>query len=312
MNSRIALILLWLVAKALPVGAAEPRLIFAHVVDGGGYRTVVAFSNPTTTATVAQIAFFRRSGDPWLLTAGSTTSSTFTVPLPAGGAARLETAGLPAGVATGWARVTTNPATDINGAVVIQFWRGDELVCEAPVAGASPVSAADILLDQDQSWETGIALANAGADAASGTLTVRSGAGISLGTAPLSLASGEQRAFFVRELVASAGSGRAQLSFTQGAVAVAALRIHRSGLFSTLPVERPGGSRLAASVLFSPRGGVRARIVAEIDQARSTIDIAIYSFTSDDIRDALIRARPAQARGRPTPRRTASARTRGS
>jgi mitochondrial cardiolipin hydrolase len=43
--------------------------------------------------------------------------------------------------------------------------------------------------------------------------------------------------------------------------------------------------------MFSPDGGVRARIVSEISKATSTIDIAIYSFTADEIRDALVTAK---------------------
>jgi len=43
--------------------------------------------------------------------------------------------------------------------------------------------------------------------------------------------------------------------------------------------------------MFSPNGGVRNRLVSEINKAQSTIDIAIYSFTADEIRDALIAAK---------------------
>jgi phosphatidylserine/phosphatidylglycerophosphate/cardiolipin synthase-like enzyme len=52
-------------------------------------------------------------------------------------------------------------------------------------------------------------------------------------------------------------------------------------------VGQPSG----IDALFSPNGGIQDRIVAEIDQETSTIDIAMYSFTADEIRDALIRAK---------------------
>jgi phosphatidylserine/phosphatidylglycerophosphate/cardiolipin synthase-like enzyme len=44
-------------------------------------------------------------------------------------------------------------------------------------------------------------------------------------------------------------------------------------------------------VFFSPNAGTSARIVQEINQAQNTIDIAIYSFTRDEIADALIAAK---------------------
>ncbi len=43
--------------------------------------------------------------------------------------------------------------------------------------------------------------------------------------------------------------------------------------------------------LFFPRGGIAAAIVQEIQQMQSKLDIAIYSFTRNDIGDALIAAK---------------------
>ncbi|MBI2149774.1 MAG: phospholipase D family protein, partial [Acidobacteria bacterium] len=42
---------------------------------------------------------------------------------------------------------------------------------------------------------------------------------------------------------------------------------------------------------FSPNGGIAARIVQEIERTRTSIDIAIYSFTRNEIADALIAAK---------------------
>ena len=41
---------------------------------------------------------------------------------------------------------------------------------------------------------------------------------------------------------------------------------------------------------FSPRGGCTKAIISEIDNAKETIDVAIYSFTSKSILKALLRA----------------------
>src|SRR5262249_41251262 len=69
------------------------------------------------------------------------------------------------------------------------------------------------------------------------------------------------------------------------------LRFHDSSIFSTVSVTTPGYVPAATTALFSPNGGVRARIISEIDRAQSTLDLAIYSFTADEIRDALVRAK---------------------
>lgn len=44
-------------------------------------------------------------------------------------------------------------------------------------------------------------------------------------------------------------------------------------------------------VYFSPNGGIQKRIIDEIDKAKSGIDIAIFSFTSDKVARALAKAK---------------------
>ncbi len=50
----------------------------------------------------------------------------------------------------------------------------------------------------------------------------------------------------------------------------------------------------APQVFFSPAGGVRQRLLQAIQDARRTIDLAIYNLTSTELAEAL---RAAQARG---------------
>ena len=54
------------------------------------------------------------------------------------------------------------------------------------------------------------------------------------------------------------------------------------------PVVNAGNIEIKA--YFSPRGGCTAAIVRNIDHAKKFVDVAIYSFTSRKIADALIRA----------------------
>lgn len=44
-------------------------------------------------------------------------------------------------------------------------------------------------------------------------------------------------------------------------------------------------------IFFSPNGGIREEIISQIDTAQEYIDIAMYSFTSEAIAEAVVRAR---------------------
>lgn len=44
-------------------------------------------------------------------------------------------------------------------------------------------------------------------------------------------------------------------------------------------------------ILFSPDGGIRDEIIEQIDTSQKYIDIAMYSFTSEPIAEAIVRAK---------------------
>src|SRR5207244_11715435 len=119
------------------------------------------------------------------------------------------------------------------------------------------------------------------------TLTLRSASGTASGAATLSLGSSQQTARFISELFPGVGDFEGTLEITAPrSLAALALRQNlASGIFSTVPV-----SPSPTEMFFSPRAGTSARIVQEIQQTQKTIDVAIYSFTSDDIADALVEA----------------------
>jgi phosphatidylserine/phosphatidylglycerophosphate/cardiolipin synthase-like enzyme len=47
------------------------------------------------------------------------------------------------------------------------------------------------------------------------------------------------------------------------------------------------GLTFASEVYFSPEGGIRDQLIRRINASKSTIDIAVYSFTSGEIAQAL-------------------------
>lgn len=51
-------------------------------------------------------------------------------------------------------------------------------------------------------------------------------------------------------------------------------------------------------IFFSPKGGIREEIIKQIDQADNYVDIAMYSFTSESLAEALVRAKSREVRVR--------------
>jgi phosphatidylserine/phosphatidylglycerophosphate/cardiolipin synthase-like enzyme len=78
-----------------------------------------------------------------------------------------------------------------------------------------------------------------------------------------------------------------EVSSSSSPIAVLAFQMDSStGLVSALPTFST-----PPEAYFSPRAGISSRIVQEIQRARSSIDIAIYTFTRNEIAEALIAAR---------------------
>jgi hypothetical protein len=179
----------------------------------------------------------------------------------------------------------------LNGNAIFQLFNGNDLFSEASVPAAQPENSAEFYADEEGGFKTGFAMANPGSVPATGTLTLYAIAGTTVGRYPLSIPPGQHSAAFLWQIFSGAPSGRAEINLISGALSVTALRFHTSSVFSTVSVGQPGGSTARISALFSPAGGIRARIISEISRATSTIDIAIYSFTADEIRDALIAAK---------------------
>jgi len=271
------------------------EIVFPHIADGGGFKTVLLLTNSSSSDTTAELSLFSNTGDPLRLTIDGLTASQFNVSIAAHGSIRLSTSGESASTLVGWARVTASSSADLNGNAIFQCFTGASLFCEASVPVSPPVRSIEFYADEEDGFITGIALANPTNLKAEGTLTLWNAAGTEIGTHAISIPPLQHTSAFLYQLLDTVPggipSGRAQIDLTSGYLSATAMRFHASWLFSTLSVGQPGYASAATAALFSPGGGVRSRIIAEIDQAQSTIDIAIYSFTADAIRDGLIAAR---------------------
>lgn len=262
---------------ALPGGpAAASALLFPHYAQGGGYQTLFTLNNPSAAATNVLLEFISPSGT----AAGSTN-----VFVPARGSARYAMTG--STLTVGWVRVSPSPVVDLAATETIQLFNGATLVMEASVLPAEQDLALRLPITQGDGFSTGFAVMNGGSDAVTVTATFIDAIGAIVGSAPIALGPWGQQPKFVHELFPGTEGihGTLELS-AASAIAAVALRQHSSGIFSTLPVSTAG-----TEVFFSPNAGTASRIVQEIGRARRTIDIAIYSFTRNEIADALIAAR---------------------
>lgn len=76
----------------------------------------------------------------------------------------------------------------------------------------------------------------------------------------------------------------------QRLVLIVSLILSFCGCSHTNPANQPV-STPPIEVHFSPDGGIQKRIIKAIDQSKSSIDIAIYSFTNDKIAQSLKEAK---------------------
>lgn len=258
---------------------ASTGLVFPQWAQGAGWQTGFTFNNLGSTSTVVTVRYYSQAG----VQMGSGTVS-----LAANGSGRFAISGFSA-LTFGWARATTSPSADISATETIQLFDGTRLVMETAVLPAIQDTTIRVPVYQRDGFGTGVAMVNTSSVAQLITLRVWNSSGAIVATGPLTLNSSEQTARFIGDLfpaVASNFEGMLEIS-ANNIVAVTALRIElATGILSAFPVV--GNT---AEVYFSPDANTVSRIVSEFASAQRTIDVAIYSFTRDQIADALIAAR---------------------
>jgi len=270
--------------------STDGQVVFPHFADGGGYRTSLLLTNGTATNTTATVSFFSSSGSPVTVTIGSTTASTFPVPIQANGAVKLTTAGTGTSPSVGWVLVTPVPAVGLNGNAIFQLFREGQLFSEAsvPAAALATISSSSPTRRADSTralrWPI------------PGPRTRPAHLPSAMSPAPSrgptrSLSGRSARRDVPLPGAYGVPSGRAEISLTTGALSATALRYHTSSIFSTVSVGTPGPVRRPFRHSSHLTEVLAPRIVRRDHKATSSIDIAIYSFTADEIRDALTAAR---------------------
>ena len=255
------------------------QLVFPHFAHGGGYQTIFTLTNLSGSPTAATVELFLASGAP---------VTNVIIPLAPNGTGKAAVPG--SGFTVGWARVTASPSAALVGLETIQLIKDGNIVADASVLPAIPDTDFRFPVVERNGVETGVAIANPGPVNAIVNLLLRDQSGVEIATQALPIGGSQQVARFVTEFFHGIGAFEGSIEISSASpIAVVALKQLPSGIFSVLP----GGQRAAntSEVFFSPGGGIAARIVQEIQRARISIDIAIYTFTETEIANALIAAK---------------------
>jgi phosphatidylserine/phosphatidylglycerophosphate/cardiolipin synthase-like enzyme len=255
----------------------RPPLIFPQFAVGNGYQTTFTLTNPTSTPTVATISL-----------SNSSMSTNRTVTVPANGSARLSLSDGSLGV--GFASISALPPVELDALETIQLWNGAVVRAEVSSSPATPDIRQRLPVLERDGMATGVAVVNSGDSAAAVTAILRRPDGAMAGLLKFALNPGEQAARFIAEAFNGVSDFEGSLEISSDSpVAAFAVRQHASGTFSSVPVSTASSGAIDA--LFSPKGGIAATIVQEMRKTQTSMDIAIYSFTRDEIGDAVIAAK---------------------
>lgn len=140
-------------------------IYFAHLVDGGGYKTVIVLLNTSNTTQTGTLQIFKDDGTALIVhnvvSGPPSGSSTFQYKIDPAGFYRFETDGSPQNVNTGWVQlIPDNTNSAPIGAGIFNFTQNGTLVTESGIPSTVPTTHARIFVDESGGHDTGLALAD--------------------------------------------------------------------------------------------------------------------------------------------------------
>ncbi len=153
------MIVRWLVSYALLTLACSPlmaqTLVFPQIADGGGIRSELLLTNPTSQTDTGTIAFKATSGQALALSIGGVPRTEISYSIVPGGVFEVRTDGT-GSVKAGYAIVSSNSQySQLTGSLVYSLAGG-----EVSVPATSLDSAFHVFAKRDASSRTGIAIVN--------------------------------------------------------------------------------------------------------------------------------------------------------
>ena len=221
-------------------GTAQAQLIqsiLPQLAFGGGWYSAIYFTNTTNAAQSFPVTFTADNGTP--LTVPSLGGTSTTVNIPALGTTILEAPNT-GSLSQGYATFTLPPGVSGYGIFRQSVTGRADQEAVVPFTTANGVSS--ILVWDDTTYITAVAIANAGPIAATISITLRDNNGNVVGTSSVNLQPYQKTEATLRSLPGLSGMvglrGRARLGATSGNVAVLGLRFNGSA-FTSIPTTQP-------------------------------------------------------------------------
>jgi hypothetical protein len=188
----------------------QTPIYFPQFVDGGGYTTSIILLNTSSVSETGTLDIMDGKGEPFVVKrVGETAGSQFKYEIPPGGVYRFQTDGSPAGVKAGWIRLTPDVGTWTPiGSGVFGYNPENILISESGIPSAVSTTHARVYVDLSSNHNTGLALANLVAAAASIRINAYSIDGITpMGEAPVPLDPNGYAASFADQFIKSLPAG---------------------------------------------------------------------------------------------------------
>lgn len=213
----------------------------AQVADGTesfSFRTTFLVFNPANFSASTRMDFFDDSGAAFVLGfVNGPTGSSLPFPIPPVALLAADTNAANNSVRSGQGRVTSD--LPVAGTAVFRQQVSGRPDFEAAVPLAQPAADVLLLVDNLPGFNTGVAVGNAGAQAATLTLTFRDETGVVVAQTPLFLAANGHSAFILKNLMSATDLRRGVLEIVAPAgatVSAIGIRAQDSGALTTLPV----------------------------------------------------------------------------
>jgi hypothetical protein len=211
----------------------------AHIVSGGGWRTVFYVSNTTGRTSTITLSFFDDAGNAlplpltFLQTGVTSTAATVTRTLANGASLAIQAQGLDAQVALGSAQLTSD-----FGANAFALFRYDPSGQEATVPFETRNAGAYVLaFDNTAPLATGVALANLSSQATNVGMILRDDAGNTLQTTTIPMPANGHYAFVLGGVYPLAAGRRGTVEFSSAGAKISVLGIRANGnAFTSIPV----------------------------------------------------------------------------
>ena len=209
-NERGEFLITTLPLADLSAPASPGPLVFPHFADGGGWTTQVVLVNTGDSVLSGTVQFRNPAGQAATVSVGSQAGTSFNYSIPARSSQKLPTAGAGSAILTGSVQVVPAAGTSApSGLAIFSFRNNGVTVAEAGVPAVPSGTAFRLYAEASGNFsggaagsiQTGLAIANTSANAATVTLELAKLDGTSTGlTGTLQIPANGQTAIFLNQV----------------------------------------------------------------------------------------------------------------